>query len=153
MAKQQTKAELTAKLAALEAVSLTERNEADKLAALSQRRWALLGVVVMSILSAALNGYANANHSSSPMASWAIGIAIPAIILILGRVAGLAQQRGQRTLAYATASAGIGLLTLSVWHCAVSIAALTGSHVALAVPMAIAIDVGFVCCEYATMDH
>jgi hypothetical protein len=40
---------------------------------------------------------------------------------------------------------------LSVWHCATSISLLTGSPLLLALPMAVAIDVGFVCCEVAAL--
>jgi hypothetical protein len=113
--------------------------------------WAVAGVAVMSALSAALNGYDHAQHAPSAVAGWLMGLSVPAIILILGKVAGLAFKRGYQALAYTTAAAGVGLLALSVWHCAASIAALTGSPVALALPMAVAIDVGFVCCEYAAM--
>jgi hypothetical protein len=103
----------------------------------------------MSLLSAGLNGYANSMHASVEWAGWAMGIVIPAIILILGKVAGILYKRRQNQLAYLTAGAGIGLLLLSVWHCASSIALLTGSDIIAAVPMAVAIDVGFVACELA----
>jgi hypothetical protein len=114
-------------------------------------RYALAGVVLMSALSAGLNGFANAQHSPVAWAGWVMGLAIPMIILILGKVAGILQTRGHRHLALTTAGAGIGLLALSVWHCATSISLLTGSPVVLALPMAVAIDVGFVCCELAVL--
>lgn len=114
--------------------------------------YAYAGVGIMSALSAVLNGYANSLHSPSLLAGWAMGITIPLVILVLGKVAALLYARaGWRRLAYATGAAGAGLLLLSVWHCAVSIAALTGSPVGLALPMAVAIDVGFVCCELAVL--
>lgn len=136
-----------------------ERMEKERLAAAERtsgkakemKHWAIGGVAVMSILSAGLNGYANAQHSPIGWAGWAMGFTIPIIILVLGKVAGLAWKRQQKPLAYCTAAAGVGLLALSVWHCASSIALLTGSHILLALPMAVAIDVGFVCCEYAAM--
>lgn len=117
----------------------------------SLTRYAIAGVVVMSVLSAGLNGYANALHATVEWAGWLMGVAIPVIILILAKVAGESFARGNRQLAITTASSGIGLLTLSVWHCATSISLLTGSPVWLAMPMAIAIDVGFTCCEWALL--
>jgi hypothetical protein len=113
--------------------------------------WALAGVGVMSALSALLNGYDHASHAPSPLAGWLMGVSVPLIILILGKVAGAAHKRGLAALAYVTAGAGVGLLALSVWHCSCSIAALTGSPVALAVPMAVAIDVGMIACECAVV--
>ena len=114
-------------------------------------RYANAGVVIMAALSAALNGYANSLHASIPWAGWGMGIIIPIIILILGKVAGLLYKRGKLKMAKATAGVGIGLLALSVYHCSQSIAILTGSDWRLAVPMAIAIDCGFVCCEIAAL--
>ncbi len=114
-------------------------------------RYANTGVIVMAALSALLNGYANAQHATIGWAGWGMGLVIPAIILILGKVAALLHKRGQTRLAYVTAGVGIGLLALSVWHCSLSIAALTGSPLLLAAPMAVAIDCGFVCCEVAAL--
>jgi hypothetical protein len=114
-------------------------------------RYANTGVIVMAALSAVLNGYANAQHAAIGWAGWGMGLIVPAIILILGKVAALLYKRSQRRLAYVTASVGIGLLALSVWHCSLSIAALTGSPLLLAAPMAVAIDCGFVCCEVAAL--
>jgi hypothetical protein len=48
---------------------------------------------------------------------------------------------------------GAALLLLSVWHCSQSIALLTGSPVALALPMAVAIDCGLVACEVALISE
>jgi hypothetical protein len=99
------------------------------------RGYALAGVGVMSVMSAGLNGYAHSLHATIAWAGWALGLIIPVVILLLGKVAGIAFKRNRRTLAYCTAAAGIGLLT--------------GSPLLLAAPMAIAIDAGFVCAEYA----
>jgi hypothetical protein len=113
--------------------------------------YATAGVAVNAGLSMLLNGYANAQHATVPWAGWGMGLAIPVIILLLAKVAGLLYRRGHRHLAAVTAGSGIGLLALSVWHCASSIALLTGSGLFLAVPMAIAIDAGFVCCELSAL--
>ena len=113
--------------------------------------YANAGVGVMAILSALLNGYANATHADVAWAGWAMGLVIPLIILILGKVASLLWKRGEGRAAQITAAVGVGLLFLSVWHCATSIAALTGSPLVLSLPMAVAIDCGFVCCEWAAM--
>jgi len=115
-------------------------------------RYANTGVIVMAALSAALNGCANAQHAAIGWAGWGMGIIVPVIILILGKVAALLYKRGQTRLAKLTAGVGVGLLALSVWHCSFSIAALTGNpSMWLAVPMAVAIDCGFVCCEVAAL--
>jgi hypothetical protein len=114
-------------------------------------RYANAGVGVMAILSALLNGYANATHAAIAWAGWAMGLVIPLIILILGKVASLLWKRREGRSTRITAAVGVGLLFLSVWHCATSIAALTGSPLILALPMAVAIDCGFVCCEWAAM--
>lgn len=111
------------------------------------KRWATAGVALTGVLSAVLNGYAASQHSPAAWAGWGMGVTIPVIVLILARVAGLQWKRGQRRLAYAGAGVGTGLLLLSVWHCATSIAALMGGGVVLALPMAVAIDAGLVYCE------
>ena len=113
--------------------------------------FAMLGVVVMAGLSALLNDYANALQSPILWAGWGMGLVIPAIILILGKVAGLLYNRGNHRGAYITGGVGIGLLAMSVWHCATTIAVVTGSPLLLAMPMAVAIDCGFVACEVAAL--
>lgn len=149
-----TKTELASKVAELETI-IAERDEAAKVEAAKAgdglKEWAMGGVVLMSVLSAGLNGYDHSLHAPAAWAGWLMGVMIPVIILVLGTVAGKAWNRGAKGLAYATAGAGVGLLALSIWHCSVAIAALTGSPVWLAVPMAIAIDIGFVACKMATL--
>lgn len=115
------------------------------------RLYATAGVALMAVLSALLNGYANGLHATIAWAGWGMGLAVPAIVLTLGKVAGLLYKRGGRVLAYATAATGAGLLFLSVWHCATSISLLTGSPLLLALPMAVAVDCGLVCCEVAAL--
>lgn len=117
--------------------------------------WSHIGVYLCVFTSALLNGYANSMHATVPVAGWMLGIMIPCLVLILSKVAGLQHRRKASIrinkkilpLAYATACVGACLLVLSVWHCACSLALLTGSHIMLALPMAIAIDCGLVCCE------
>lgn len=122
-----------------------------ELASCDVHQWAHAGAGVTLTMSALLNGYANSQHATVYWAGWAMGLAIPAIVLILSRVAGLNYRSGKRQLAYAGAIVGCGLLLLSVWHCATSIAMLTGSSILLAVPLAIAIDAGLVYCEINTL--
>lgn len=113
--------------------------------------WATGGVVFMATLSALLNGYANAQHATAPLAGWGMGLSVPVIVLILGRVAGNKWRKSQRRIAYLTGGSGVALLFLSVYHCAMSIAALTGSPLLLALPMAVAIDCGLVMCEISAI--
>jgi hypothetical protein len=82
-------------------------------------------------------------------AGWLMGLAIPVLVLVLSKVCGEKYRAGQRPVAWLAGGAGVALLCLSVWHCSQSVALLTGSPVALAVPLAIAVDVGLVACEVA----
>lgn len=111
--------------------------------------WAWAGVAIMAIMSALLNGYANASHGPLPLAGWGMGIATPVLVLILAKVAGNKWHAGQQHMAYLAGGSGAGLLALSVWHCSLSIATITASPLLLALPMAIAIDMGLVACEMA----
>lgn len=115
--------------------------------------WAQFGVVFTLILSAALNGYANAQHAPAAWAGWLMGLAVPVLVLTLSKVAGVKYLAGQRAVAWAAGASGVALLFLSVWHCSESIALLTGSGLALAVPMAVAIDCGLVACEVALISE
>jgi hypothetical protein len=115
----------------------------------SVHRWALFGVAFMLVLSAGLNGFANAQHSPVAWAGWLMGLAVPVIVLVLAKVSGEKWRADQKPLAWFAGGSGIALLVLSVYHCSQSIALLTGSPVALAVPLAVAIDCGLVACEIA----
>lgn len=114
-------------------------------------KWARVGVVASLGLSAGLNGMAFSQHSPFPAAGWALGFAIPGLILVFSRVSGLLWQQGRRQLGYVGAGACLSILLLSVQHCAVAISRLTGEHVLLAGLMALAIDAGLVVCELATL--
>lgn len=112
---------------------------------------AMTGVALCGILSAALNGYQHSLHSPEVYAGWALGIAVPVLVLILGRVSGGCWRRGHNAVAWSAALSGVALLALSVYHCSEAIAILTGSPLALAVPLAVAIDCGLVSCEIAVI--
>ena len=112
-------------------------------------RWATFGVVFSLILSAALNGYANAQHAPVAFAGWLMGVSVPVLVLVAAKVAGEKHRDGQTAVAWFAGGSGIALLFLSVWHCSQSIAILTGSPVGLALPLAVAIDMGLVACEIA----
>lgn len=127
----------------------TETRKRKEKANESAVRWAAFGVVFTLILSAALNGYANAQHSPVALAGWLVGLAIPVIVLTLSKVAGEKWRTGQKLVACFAGGSGVALLFLSVYHCAESISLLTGSGPFLAVPMAVAIDCGLVACELA----
>ena len=114
----------------------------------SLRSWATSGICLMAGLSAGLNGYANSQHATVAWAGWGMGLVIPAIVLVLGKVGSLLWRCKWRLGARAIGVVGVGLLFLSVWHfLATSIALLTGSAMMLALPMAVAIDCGLVGCE------
>jgi hypothetical protein len=113
------------------------------------RPWATFGVLFTLLLSAGLNGYANSLHAPEAWAGWLMGLAVPVLVLTLSKVAGEKFRAGQKPVAWLSGGSGIALLFLSVWHCANSIAVLTGSGLLLAVPMSVAIDCGLVACEIA----
>lgn len=131
----------------------TRTRRAPKPAALpaTARRWAVAGVALTLGLSGWLNGLAFSAAAPVPAHGWVLGLAIPAGILIFSRVAALCYAAGRRGLGYAGAAACLSILVLSVQHIAVSIARLTGEHVALAALLALAIDLGLVVCELATV--
>lgn len=113
-------------------------------------RFAYAGIALNASLSAFLNGMANASHADQPILGWMIGVTIPAILLVLGKIAGTSWKMGYTRFSYGMAITGSFLLFLSVFHCASSLASLTGSHWLISLPMAIAIDVGFLGCEIAS---
>jgi hypothetical protein len=111
--------------------------------------WACFGVLFTLALSAGLNGYANSLHAPAAWAGWLMGLAVPVLVLTLSKVAGEKYRSCQKPVAWLAGGSGVALLFLSVWHCANSIALLTGSGLLLAVPMAVSIDCGLVACEIA----
>src|SRR5262249_34320924 len=115
------------------------------------KRWAYAGVGLTLGLSGWLNGLAFSAAAPSPVHGWALGVSIPVAVLIFSRVSALCYAHGRRPLAYCGAVACLSILLLSVQHCAVSIARLTGDHVFLAGLMALAIDAGLVACDLATV--
>lgn len=114
-------------------------------------RWAHVGIGLSIGMSAGLNGFANAQHAQYPVAGWALGILVPALVVVLARVSGGAFARGWRQLALAGALVCVSLLGLSVSHCARAFAALTGADYLSAVMMAVGIDCGLVVCELMTI--
>jgi hypothetical protein len=117
------------------------------------KRWAYAGVGLTLGLSAWLNGLAFSKHAEVPVHGWVLGLLIPVLILVFSRVGGMMYAAGVKTRAYVAGGACLPMLLLSVQHCAVSIARLTGEPVLLAALMALAIDAGLVVCELATVDE
>jgi hypothetical protein len=116
------------------------------------RRWANVGIALTLSTSAVLNGYANAAHADLPWAGWLLGLATPALVFVLCRIAALQWACGRRQSAKFTAGTGVSLLLLSVWHCSQSIAGLTASPLFLSLPLAVAVDVGLIASEWASAD-
>lgn len=115
------------------------------------KAWAYAGIGLSLALSAGLNGMAFAEHAPAAWAGWGLGFVVPVLVLVFARVSAMCWGRGWRGLAYAGGGACLAVLGLSVQHLAVSISRLTGEHVALAALMALAVDVGLVVCELATL--
>lgn len=78
-----------------------------------------------------------------------MGFSVPVIVLTLSKVSGTTYLAGNRGVSYLSGGSGVALLFLSVYHCSESISLITGSGIALAVPMSISIDCGLVACEVA----
>lgn len=113
--------------------------------------WAYAGVGITLALSGWLNGMAFSESARDARNGWVLGLSIPVIVLVFSRISATLYSRGLRNLAYVGAGATLSILLLSVQHCAHSIARLTGEPVALAALMALAIDVGLVVAEVATV--
>ena len=127
------------------------RQSAKALAGHQAARWAT-GYVVLSVsASCGLNAYANTQHApSEPVAlvlAGALGVLVPVLVLVLGKVASLAWKAGRQRLAGVLGAIGCAVLGLSVVHCTEAIALLTGSSHVLALLLAIGIDCGLVGCE------
>jgi hypothetical protein len=115
------------------------------------RQTAALTVLICAAISGLLNAYAMYTHSPTPVLGIVLGCSIPVIVLRLGKVTGKLWKRGNRELAYFAGCSGVGLLLLSVYHCAEAVSILTGSSLLLSVPLAVAIDCGLVACELAAI--
>lgn len=113
----------------------------------SKHAWPHVGVMMCVLMSACLNGYANAQHAPIPVLGVVLGIMVPCLIFVLCKIAGMQVGRRKHYLALYTAFVGACILFLSVWHCACSLQTLTGSPWWLALMLAIAIDGGLVACE------
>ncbi len=114
-------------------------------------RWAYCGVGLTLGLSGWLNGLAFSQSAPTPVHGWALGLAIPVLVLVFSRVSAILYAQHCRTLAYCGAGATLSILLLSVQHCAVSIARLTGEPILLAALMGLSVDVGLVVSEIATV--
>lgn len=117
----------------------------------SVRMWAYAGVALTLTMSAALNGLAFSQSAPHPAAGWALGCAIPGLVLVFSRVSALLYSGGRRGVAAAGAGATAAILLLSIQHLACAISTLTGESVWCAALMAVAIDTGLVVCELATI--
>lgn len=115
------------------------------------KAWGTGYIVGSGLISCGLNALANGQHAPVHLTipAYLLGTAIPAGCLALGKVASTLWVRNARQLAYVVGGIASVLLSLSVYHCTESIAMLTGSPIALAAGMAIAIDAGMVGCEVA----
>lgn len=125
--------------------------KAAKRASDGLRAWAYAGIGLTLGLSAWLNGLAFSGSAPWPVAGWGLGIMVPVLVLVFSRVAALLWGRGRRGLALVGGGAVLAVLGLSVQHLAASVAKLTGEGTATAFLLAVAVDVGLVVCELATV--
>jgi hypothetical protein len=108
-------------------------------------------IVLAGAMSCGLNALANGQHSVDGYKPFAylLGVTVPLLVLLLGKIGGLLWKRGKRLPAIAIGLIATVVLALSVVHCSESIALLTGSPLPLAVAMAVGIDAGMIACEVA----
>lgn len=116
------------------------------------RKWAERYTGGAILLSALLNAVASVHESGSGTwygmgAAALTGGIVPIGVYVLCKVGANAYQSGFRRLAYIGGAVACFLLVLSLWHCSMAIAALTGSAMPLAVLLAIGIDGGLVYSE------
>jgi hypothetical protein len=107
-------------------------------------------------LSAGLNAWANvdlcgAASLTGQCAAAGIGLAVPGLVWVAGKIAGWSHRAGRLSLAWLVGVAGVCLLLLSVWHCAHAIDHLTGCGLGLAILQAVGIDYGLVASEVAAI--
>ena len=100
-----------------------------------------------------LNGEANVHYSGSEniVSAWAMGLSVPALVFLMGRIAQLSRERKAMQVSNAAGIVGVVLLFLSVHHCSTSIQEMTGAPWYLALASAISIDCGLVVSELAAM--
>lgn len=122
------------------------------------KRWAGRYVVGAVVSSSGLNAYAAFGHvvgaGAGPAvqaAAVAIGAAVPVGVFGLAKAAGWFHKGGMASVAKAVGAAGLGVLALSVIHCAGSIGALTGTATWLSYALAVGVDVGMVSCEVGSI--
>ena len=114
--------------------------------------WCTAYVVIALVLSAFLNGYANANAVENKIAAWGLGLIIPVLVYTLFKAAGWMHEQGNRPLAIGAAIFGTMLVFLSVADCQQALSVLTHSPTPwLSWAFAITIDCGLVVCELGTM--
>lgn len=103
--------------------------------------------------SAWLNGEANAHYAGDDhiAQAWVMGLSVPALVFLMGRIAQLCRERRAIRLSNAAGIVGVVLLFLSVHHCSTSIQSMTGAPWYLALASAISIDCGLVVSELAAM--
>jgi hypothetical protein len=103
--------------------------------------------------SAWLNGEANAFYAGEGhlISAWAMGLSVPALVFLMGRIAQLSRERKAIQVSNAAGIVGVVLLFLSVHHCSTSIQTITGAPWYLALASAISIDCGLVVSELAAM--
>jgi hypothetical protein len=92
--------------------------------------------------------YAGEGHLVS---AWAMGLSVPALVFLMGRIAQLCRERRAIRVSNAAGIVGMVLLFLSVHHCSTSIQSMTGAPWYLALASAISIDCGLVVSELAAM--
>ncbi len=111
------------------------------------------GVILTLCFSGWLNGEANAHYAGEGhlVSAWAMGLSVPALVFLMGRLAQLCRERRAVRVSNAAGFVGIVLLFLSVHHCSTSIQQITGAPWYLAVASAISIDCGLVVSELAAM--
>ena len=115
--------------------------------------WCMAYVALAAVMSMGLNAWANGQHApaGTQWAAWGMGAAIPVLVLLLGKIAGLCYKRKNIPLAYAAGGVGVAVLMLSVFHCYQSISLLTGSGWLLSSLLAIGVDAGMVVAEVVSV--
>lgn len=131
-------------------------NKARKAALVQMKAWSERFVVPAIILSAALNGWASVLNCESEnqitqSAAGLVGALIPGFVWVAFKGSGWAFKAEYWKCGLATGLAGVALLLLSLWHCAESIAYLTGSGWWMGLLMAVGIDYGLVSSEVAAI--